>query len=238
MDTKPYKRVLIKISGEALSDNGDVLAEHALDSAAAQIASLRNMGVQVGVVVGGGNIWRGRSAGAMNRTTADHMGMLATAVNCLGLQAALERICVKSMMVSAIDMHQICDMYTHRGVMQALESGSVVLFACGTGRPFFSTDTAAALRAAEMGADVLLMAKNVDYIYDKDPKAHKDAKRFERLTYDETVRLNLRALDLTAVTMCKEQKLPVICFGFDDPENILRAARGERVGTRIDGGTD
>lgn len=232
MDAK-VKRVLIKISGEALCGTGNVLDDGALDNATVQIASLAQMGVQVGVVVGGGNIWRGRSAGKMNRTTADHMGMLATAINCLGLQAAFERAGVPSVMMSAIDMPQICDLYTHRGAMAALEERKVALFACGTGRPFFSTDTAAALRAAEIGADVLLLAKNVDYIYDKDPKVFPDAKRFERLDYDDVVKMNLRAVDLTAITLCKEVNMPIICFGFGDAENIRRAARGEAVGTRI-----
>ena len=225
-----YQRVLLKVSGEALSSKEHALCAETIDRTAEQLETLQKMGVQIGVVVGGGNIMRGRSAGNMERNRADHMGMLATAINALALQDALERRGARCAVLSAVEMPRFCDTYTSRGARKLLDDGAIVIFACGSGCPFFSTDTAAALRAAEIGADALLLAKNVDAIYSADPKKDPNAIRYSRISYDRVVAENLRATDLTAITLCKEQNIPIRVFALDQIEEIFE---NDSIGTHI-----
>lgn len=225
-----YHRVLLKISGEALSSAAEPLCAKTIADTADKLAQLHRMGVQVGVVVGGGNILRGRSAGNMERNRADHMGMLSTAINALALQDALEKLAVPCVVLSAVEMIRFCDTYTSRDARAHLEAGRVVIFACGSGSPFFSTDTAAALRAAEIGADVLMLAKNVDAIYSDDPKKNPDAIRYSALTYDKVIGDDLHATDLTAITLCKEQRIPIHVFALDQ---MLAVFEQDGIGTLI-----
>lgn len=232
------KRILLKVSGEAMGgadENGDkLLLDHeALLAMAKEIAALADNGVQVGVVVGGGNFWRARSAGDMERNRADHMGMLATAMNAIALQDKLLKLGRRCTVLSAVRMQRFCDEYSAREADRLLNSGEIVVFACGTGSPYFTTDTGAALRACEIHADALLLAKNIDAIYDKDPNKYPDAKRFEELTYDEAIALNQKAIDATAVQMCADQKLPMIAFAMKEPGSVMRVMRGENLGTII-----
>ncbi len=210
-----YHRVLLKISGEALSSGSSVVCMETVLQTARMLGDVREKGVQIGVVVGGGNILRGRSAAGMERNRADHMGMLATAINALALQDALERLGVPCTVLSAVDMRLFCDTYSSRAARAALDEGKIVIFACGSGCPFFSTDTAAALRAAEIGADALLLAKNVDAVYSDDPKKNPAAVRYERICYDRVVAENLHATDLTAITLCKERRIPIRVFALE-----------------------
>lgn len=226
-----YKRVLLKISGEALSSESAALCQETIDRTAATIARLHQRGIEIGIVVGGGNIMRGRSAGNMNRNRADHMGMLATAINALALQDALERQGVPCAVLSAIAMHRICDEYTARDAHRLLAQGKVVIFACGTGSPFFSTDTGASLRAAEIHADVLLLAKNIDAVYSADPNKDPSAVPYAHLTYGRVISENLQATDITAITMCREQHIPIHVFALS---KILDVFDGEATGTVID----
>lgn len=228
-----YRRILLKLSGEALGGTAGTLDPTAVAAAARQIAALQRHGAQVGVVVGGGNIWRGRSSLSMERNRADHMGMLATAINALALEDALEKLAVPVAALSAVSMQRFMDDYSARAANRLLGEGKVVVFACGTGSPFFSTDTTAALRAAEVGADVLLLAKNVDAVYSADPKTDPNAQRYDKLTYQQVIEGNLQATDLTAITMCREQRIPILVFAMKDGDAILRAAAGEDVGTLI-----
>lgn len=216
-----YTRVLIKISGEALSDKSSPLCAATIAGTAAMLAKLQKKGVQIGVVVGGGNILRGRSADGMERNRADHMGMLATAINALALEDALEKLGVPCAVLSAVAMDRFCDSYSARRANALLDAGTVVLFACGTGSPFFSTDTAAALRAAETHADVLLLAKNVDAVYSADPKLDPGAVRYERLSYDDVIKKNLGATDITAITLCRERKIPIHVFALDQLPRVF-----------------
>ena len=225
-----YHRVLLKISGEALSSEQSVICRETVLSTVNKIKAVRQMGIQIGIVVGGGNIMRGRSAEGMERNRADHMGMLATAINSLALQDALETAGVPCVVQSAVDMDRFCEPFTARGAKQALSEGKVVIFACGSGCPFFSTDTAAALRAAEIGADALLLAKNIDAIYSADPKIDPNAIRYSRISYDRVVAENLRATDLTAITLCKEQNIPIRVFALDQMEEIFE---NDSIGTHI-----
>ena len=225
-----YHRVLLKISGEALSSETSIICGETVRETVAHLKSIWKKGVQVGVVVGGGNIMRGRSAEGMDRNRADHMGMLATAINSLALQDALEQAGVPCVVLSAVEMERFCDSFSARAAKKALDDGKIVVFACGSGCPFFSTDTAAALRAAEIGADALLLAKNVDAIYSADPKKDPNAVRYSRLSYDRVVAENLRATDLTAITMCKEQNIPIRVFALDQIEQIFE---DESIGTHI-----
>ena len=225
-----YHRILLKISGEALSTEGTALCSETIAKTADKLAALQKRGVQIGVVVGGGNILRGRSAGNMERNRADHMGMLATAINALALQDALEARHIPCVVLSAVEMQRFCDTYSARAAKAHLEAGRVVIFACGSGSPFFSTDTAAALRAAEIGADVLLLAKNVDAVYSADPKVDSSAQRYTRLTYDKVIADDLHATDLTAITLCKEQQIPIHVFALDE---ILAVFETEGIGTFI-----
>ncbi len=229
-----YHRIVIKISGEALaSEQGFGLCEETIRSLVGQIKEVTEEGIQVGIIVGGGNFWRGRQGTEMNRTTADHMGMLATLINSLALQDALERAGVPTRVQSALDIDRVAEPYILRKAIRHFEKGRVVIFACGTGNPYFSTDTGAALRAAEVEADALLLAKNVDGIYDSDPKLNPKAKKFEHLTYMDCIRLGLKAMDTTAISMCMENKIPVIAFAVKEENSILRVANGEQIGTII-----
>ena len=218
-----YQRVLLKISGEALSSENAVICAQTVQQTVSHLKALWKKGIQIGVVVGGGNIMRGRSAEGMERNRADHMGMLATAINALALQDALERAGVPCAVQSAVDMDRFCDSYSARSAKKLLSEG-------GSGCPFFSTDTAAALRAAEIGADALLLAKNVDAIYSADPKKDPNAIRYSRISYDRVVKENLRATDLTAITLCKEQNIPIRVFALDQIEEIFE---NDSIGTHI-----
>jgi uridylate kinase len=231
-----YKHVLLKVSGEMLGgEAGQGISTEELGRFATEIKEVRDLGVQVSVVIGGGNIFRGLSGAAtgMDRTTADHMGMLATVINALALQDALERIGCQTRVVSAIEMRSICEPYIRRRAMRHMEKGRVVIFASGTGNPYFSTDTAAALRAAEMHAEVILKATKVDGVYDRDPKKFADAKRFDRLTYLEVLSRGIKVMDATAVSLCMDNDLPIVVFDLSVPGNITRAALGEPIGTVV-----
>jgi uridylate kinase len=225
-----YHRVLLKISGEALSSEQSVICRETVLDTVAKIKSVLKKGVQIGIVIGGGNIMRGRSAEGMERNRADHIGMLATAINALALQDALEAAGVPCVVQSAVDMDRFCDAYSARSAKRALAEGKVVIFACGSGCPFFSTDTAAALRAAEIGADALLLAKNIDAIYSADPKTDPTAVRYSRISYDRVVAEALRATDLTAITLCKEQKIPIRVFALAQIDKIFD---DDSIGTHI-----
>ena len=241
MDNKPvYKRVLIKVSGEALAGKpeggkgrGFGLSQDMLTDVAKHIALIHEMGVEVAIVVGGGNFWRGAQSKSMDRTRADHMGMLATVMNSLALADALEQQDLDVRVQTAIEMRQIAEPYIRNRAIRHLEKGRVVIFGCGTGNPFFTTDTAAALRAVEIDADVILLAKNVDAVYDSDPAKNPDAQRFTELTHDEVLRRDLKVMDSTAASLCRDNGVKIHVFGISDPDNILRAVRGEAVGTLI-----
>ena len=191
------------------------------------------MGVQVSIVVGGGNIWRGRSGGSMDRTRADHMGMLATCINALGLCSELEACGVETRVQTAIEMKQIAEPYIRLKASRHMEKGRVVIFGAGTGNPFMSTDTAAALRAIETQAEVILLAKKVDAVYDSDPNVNPDAKKFEALSFNDILSKELGVMDSTAASMCRDNNMPILVFGLDDPENIVRAVNGEKIGTLV-----
>ena len=191
------------------------------------------MGVEIAIVVGGGNFWRGRSGEKMDRTRADHMGMLATVINALALQDSFERRGIPTRVQTAIEMNKIAESYIRGRAVRHLEKGRVVIFGCGTGNPFFSTDTAAALRAVEIDADIILLAKRIDAVYDSDPEKNPDAKKFTELTYLEVIDRGLGVMDSTATTLCMDNNMPIRVFGLDDPENIKRAINGEEIGTLI-----
>lgn len=233
MDLK-YKRVLLKISGEALSgEQGFGLDQTILGTICSSIKDATDMGVEIAVVVGGGNFWRGRSGKGMDRTTADHMGMLATVINALALADALEARGVPTRVQTAIDMRRIAEPYIRGRAVRHLEKKRVVIFACGTGNPYFTTDTAAALRAAEIDAEAILLAKNVDAVYDSDPKLNKKAAKFDRITYMEIINRQLGVMDSTASTLCMDNNIPVIVFGIKEPDNIIKVLTGENIGTYI-----
>ena len=229
-----YKRVLIKLSGEALAgEKKNGIDEQVLGQVVDQIIAVKELGVDVGIVVGGGNFWRGRQGTEMDRATADHMGMLATAINALAIQDALERKGVPTRVQTAFTIIRVAEPYILRKALAHFDKGRVVVFACGTGNPYFTTDTAASLRATEIGADVLLLAKNVDGIYDSDPKTNPNAKKYESVSYMEFIDKNLRAMDVTAVSMCMENKVPVLAFGLFEENALVRAVTGEKIGTLI-----
>ena len=231
MQNLKYKRVMLKVSGEALSgESGFGLSPEMLDRTSRYIVQLCQAGAEVGIVVGGGNFWRGRQGGEMDRTTADHIGMLGTAMNALALQDALERQGAQVRVQTAIEMRTVAEPYIRRRAMRHMEKGRIVIFACGTGNPFFSTDTAAALRAAEIEADAILLAKNVDGVYDADPRKVPTAKKLDRLSYMDVLNRGLTVMDTTAITLCMDNNLPILVFGLEPPENILKAARGEAIG--------
>lgn len=233
MDLK-YKRVIIKISGEALAgDKGMGFDQAVVDRVVDQIKHVHDMGVQVGIVVGGGNFWRGRQGTEMERTTADHMGMLATVINALALQDALERKNVQTRVQTALTITRVAEPYILRKALSHLDKGRVVIFACGTGNPFFSTDTAVALRAAEINAEVILLAKNVDGIYDSDPKTNPNAKKYKEIKYIDFISQGLKAMDTAAVAICMENKTPILAFGLNEEDSIARVVKGEEIGTWI-----
>ena len=229
-----YKRVILKISGEALAGvSGFGLDFNVAKRIALEITELVDMGVEVGTVVGGGNIWRGRSGEGMDRTTADYMGMMATCINALALQDSLEQVGVRTRVQTAIEMKEIAEPFIRRRAMRHLEKGRVVIFAAGTGNPYFSTDTTAALRAAEIEADVILLAKKVDGVYDKDPHKYSDAKKYDTLSYIEVLDQGLQVMDSTATSLCMDNEIPILVFGLDEPGNIKRAMYGENIGTLV-----
>jgi uridylate kinase len=231
-----FKRILLKLSGEALmGDTGFGIEPGVIERIASEIAEVRSLGVEIAIVIGGGNIFRGLAASAhgMDRASADYMGMLATVMNSLALQDALERLNVTTRVMSAIAMQELCEPYIRRRAMRHLEKGRVVIFAAGTGNPYFTTDTAASLRAMEIHADVLLKATKVDGIYDKDPVKHPDARRYNRLTYLEVLQQNLKVMDSTATALCRDNKLAMVVFDLHTRGNIRRVVVGESVGTLV-----
>ncbi len=235
MGMKPkFKRVLLKLSGEALAAGGEGILNHDfVAKVAAAIKRCLDEGVEVGVIVGAGNIWRGRQGGNMDRIRGDYMGMLATAINSIALQDAFIEAGIDARIQSAIEMREIGEYYTRDAAVAHLKAGRVVIFACGLGEPFFSTDTAGALRAIEIGADVMLMAKNIDGIYSADPKVCPDAKRYDSISYSEILAKNLKVIDSTATALCMDNRLPTLVFGLNDAENIYRAVMGEAIGTIV-----
>lgn len=236
MATPIYKRVLLKLSGEALAgDKKFGLDTNTVNVIANQVKEIALMGVQIAIVVGGGNFWRGRTSAGMDKATADYMGMTATVLNGLALQDSLENVGVATRLQTAIEMKQIAEPYIRRRAIRHLEKDRIVIFAGGTGNPFFTTDTAASLRAAEIDAEVILLAKKVDAVYDKDPTNDSTAKKFRSLTYIEVLKLGLKVMDLTAVSLCMENSIPIKVFGLKTPENIKRVILGEEIGTSISG---
>ncbi|MBR5319723.1 MAG: UMP kinase [Peptococcaceae bacterium] len=236
MDQPKYKRVILKLSGEALSgDVGYGLEANVLSSMAQQISELTKAGVEVAIVVGGGNIWRGVTGAkrGIDRATADYMGMLATVINSLALQDALEAAGLETRVMTAIEMREVAEPYIKRRAIRHLEKGRVVIFGAGTGNPYFSTDTTAALRAAEMGVDVILMAKKVDGVYSDDPKKNPDAKKFDTLKYIDVLNQGLKVMDSTAISLCMDNNIPLIVFDMMTPGNMKRAAMGETIGTYV-----
>lgn len=232
-----YRRVVLKLSGEALQDKSksENISPAIVQSIARQIAEIHALGVQIAIVVGGGNIWRGLSAAhrGMNRTTADYMGMLATVINGLALMSALESEGLEVRVQTAIEMHNIAEPFIFRRAIAHLEHGRVVIFVAGTGNPFFSTDTTAALRANEIGASVILKATKVDGIYDADPMTHPAAKKFDRITYAEALARRLKVMDSTAFSLCMDNRMPIIVLNMNQPGNIRRALLGEAIGTLV-----
>ena len=229
-----YKRMLLKLSGEALAGQQKFGLDYdVVLNICRSIKKCADMGVEIGIVVGGGNFWRGRSSGKMDRTRADHMGMLATAINALALADALEQLGVPVRVQTAISMQQVAEPYIRNRAVRHLEKGRVVIFGCGTGNPFFSTDTAASLRAAEIGADIVLKATMVDGVYDKDPHKFADAVKYDTLTFSEVLNQNLAVMDSTAASMCKDNGLPLLVFNLADPHNIVAAVTGEKIGTLV-----
>ncbi|MBQ6627066.1 MAG: UMP kinase [Ruminococcus sp.] len=229
-----YKRVLLKVSGEVLA--GD--KKHGFDfdtvnSVCSAVKEMADLGTEVAIVVGGGNFWRGRSSGKMDRTRADHMGMLATTINALGVADALEQIGVDVRVQTAIGMRAIAEPYIRNKAMRHLEKGRVVIFGCGTGNPFFSTDTAAALRAAEIEAQIILKATMVDGVYDSDPKTNPDAKRFTKLSFHEVLEKDLKVIDSTAAAICKDNNIDLLVFSVDNPDNIYNAVFDDSIGTVV-----
>ena len=237
MEKPVYHRVLLKISGEALAgDKHSGLDFEVIGQVCDVVKKCLDMGVQVGLVVGGGNFWRGAKnsgGGKMERTRADHIGMLATVMNCLAVADVCEQKGIPVRVQTALEMRAIAEPYIRSRAIRHLEKGRVVIFGCGTGNPYFSTDTAAVLRAAEIGADVILLAKNIDGVYDSDPAKNADAVKFDAITYDEVLKRHLAVMDSTATSMSMDNHIPVLVFALKDPYNIVRAVRGEKIGTIV-----
>ncbi len=233
-----YKRILLKLSGESLmGKKGFGIDHNVLNFFAAEIKKIHDIGVQIGIVIGGGNIYRGLSANdqGIDRVTGDQMGMLATVINSLALQNAIEHKGIYTRLMSAIHMEEIAEPYIRRRAIRHLEKGRVIIFGAGTGHPYFSTDTAASLRAVEIEANVIIKGTRVDGVFDSDPEKNPNAFRFEKITYLDILKKNLRVMDLTAVSLCQENNLPMVVFKMDDPDNLLRLVSGENVGTVIHG---
>lgn len=233
--TPKYKRVLLKLSGESLAGS----EKHGIDFDTVlrfckPIKKLNEMGVQVAIVVGGGNFWRGRSSGKMDRTRADHMGMLATVINALGVCDALEQLGLEVRVQTAIAMQQVAEPYIRNRAIRHLDKGRILVFGCGTGNPFFSTDTAAALRAAEIEADIILKATMVDGVYDSDPKINPNAEKYDVISLHDVLNNDLKVMDSTAAAICRDNRLPLMVFSLDDPDNIVSAVCGENVGTIVE----
>ena len=230
-----YKRVLLKLSGESLAGKkGTGLDFEVITDICKSIKKAYNAGVQIGIVVGGGNFWRGRSSGTMDRTRADHIGMLATAMNALAVADVLESMDVDVRVQTSIFMQQVAEPYIRARAVRHLEKGRVVIFGCGTGNPFFSTDTASSLRAAEIEADVMLKATMVDGVYNKDPHKYSDAVKYTNLKLEDVLNQHLGVMDSTAAAMCADNSIPIIVFSIEDPENIYRACMGENIGTLVE----
>ena len=229
-----YKRILLKLSGEVLAgDQKKGIDFDTVQNICKWVNETAKLGVQIGLVVGGGNFWRGRSSGEMDRTRADHIGMLATAMNALALADALEQYGLEVRVQTAIEMRQVAEPYIRNKAIRHMEKGRVVIFGCGTGNPFLSTDTAAALRAAEIDADIIFKATNVDGVYDKDPNKYSDAVKFDTLSHTEVLSKGLAVMDATAASLCRDNDIPILVFDLSDPENIVRAAKGENIGTIV-----
>ena len=229
-----YKRILLKLSGEALAGpKGAGFDEPTLQAICSGVRRAHELGVQIGIVVGGGNFWRGRTSGAMERTCADKIGMLATVMNCLAVADALEQQGVSTCVMTAMAMPQVAEPFTRTNAVKNLQEGRIVLFGGGTGNPFFSTDSASALRAAEIGADAMFKATMVDGVYDKDPKKHPDAVKYDSLTFSRVLEDKRAVMDATAAALCRDTHMPVLVFDMRDPANIARAAQGEKIGTLV-----
>ena len=230
-----YKRILIKLSGEAIGkEDGRGIDKDKLEKVVNQIIDLSKAGIEIGIVIGAGNFWRGKyGEGYMQRTTADYMGMVATTLNALALQEMMESKGAVTRVMTAITMQQVAEPYIKRRAVRHLEKGRIVIFACGTGNPYFTTDSAAALRAIEMEAEVILLAKNVDGVYDKDPKIYSDAKKYDEVTYLQSINDGLNVMDTTAITLCMENKIPICVFALNEENSIKRVALGEKLGTII-----
>ena len=234
MSQTKYKRVLLKLSGEALAgEQKSGLSPEVLEDITSQVKELRDLGVEVAIVVGGGNFWRGIYGQKMERTTSDYMGMLATTINALALQDALEAKGMFTRVQTAIEMREIAEPFIKRKATKHLEKGRIVIFACGTGNPFFTTDTCAALRAAEIDAEVILVAKTIDGVYSADPKVDPNAVKYDEISYADILAKDLRVMDLTATTLCKDNGIPLIVFAMNEKGNMLKAVKGEKVGTLV-----
>ena len=229
-----YNRILLKLSGEALAGSQKSGIDfNTVEKVCKSIKKCVDCGVQIGIVVGGGNFWRGRSSGEMDRTRADHMGMLATTINALALGDGLEKEGVDARVMTAIAMHEVAEPYIRNKAVSHLNKGRVVVFGCGSGNPFFSTDTAAALRAAEINADIIFKATNVDGVYDSDPKKNPDAVKYDELKFIDVLSQGLHVMDSTAASLCMDNNIPILVFNMNDTDNILRAVQGETIGTIV-----
>ena len=234
MSEAKYKRILLKLSGEALAgDSKKGIDPNVIGEICDEIKKVKQLGVEIAIVVGGGNFWRGRNGKEMERTTSDYMGMLATVMNGLALQDALEARGMYTRVQTAIEMRQIAEPYIKRKALKHLERGRIVIFSCGTGNPYFTTDTTAALRAAEIEADVILVAKTIDGVYSADPKVDPNAIKYDKITYLDILNKDLKVMDSTATSLCRDNNIPILVFNLEDPENILRAVSGENVGTLV-----
>ena len=230
-----YKRILIKLSGEALAGKeGHGLDENVISRVVSEIQRIHDMGVEIALVIGGGNFWRGRQGKQMDRTTADHMCMLATVMNSLAMMDALEQRGIPTRVQTALIMTSVAEPYILRKALHHFEKGRIVIMACGTGNPYCSTDTAAAQRACEIQADVLMMAKNIDGIYDSDPRVNPAAKKYDHINYIDVIKKGIKAMDATAATMCMENNIPVLAFALDEEDSLIKAVCGEKIGTVID----
>ena len=236
MSEAKYKRILLKLSGEALAgDSKKGIDPNVIGEISDEIKKVKQLGVEIAKVVGGGNFWRGRNGKEMERTTSDYMGMLATVMNGLALQDALEARGMYTRVQTAIEMRQIAEPYIKRKALKHLERGRIVIFSCGTGNPYFTTDTTAALRAAEIEADVILVAKTIDGVYSADPKVDPNAIKYDKITYLDILNKDLKVMDSTATSLCRDNNIPLLVFGINEPENILKAVMGEKIGTLVEG---